>query len=198
MPLDSAPVGVVYLARHGRTMLNAEGRLRGHLDPPLDDVGRQEILRLARALGGCGLTRVISSPLRRAMDTARAVADVAGLGVTAEGRLIDRDYGQWTGARPEDVRSQWGDLDSAPGVEAVSSVEHRVRSVLDEVGQDLSAGPVLLVAHDAVNRFLLASLDPASSDAESIPQRTACWNELVLLPAGWKVTRVDMKDEQPT
>lgn len=198
MPVDVMPVGVVYLARHGRTVLNAEGRLRGHLDPPLDDVGQEEVLRLARDLGHCGLTEVISSPLRRAMDTARAIADVAGLGVTEEGRLIDRDYGRWAGADPEDVRSQWGDLDSAPGIEAISSIERRVRSLLDEVGQRLSAGPVVLVAHDAVNRTLLASIDPGLGGAESIRQRTACWNELVLMPEGWRVARVDVKDEPAT
>ena len=189
------PSGVVYLARHGRTALNADGRLRGHLDPPLDEVGAHEALRLAHALGRRGLSKVIASPLQRATDTAHAIAAEAGLEASSDVRLMDRDYGQWAGERLQDVRERWGDVDAAPGVETLPSVEQRVRSLLDEVARSLTEGPVVLVAHDAVNRILLASLDADLGDPDGIPQRTACWNELVLTPQGWSVTRIDQKDE---
>lgn len=189
---------VVYLVRHGRTALNADGRLRGHLDPPLDDVGCEEVLRLARAFHGRSLSRVITSPLQRAVDTGRAIAAEAGLEASTDERLVDRDYGPWAGERLDDVRARWGDVDSAPGVEARPSIEHRVRSVLDEVGELLTGGAVVLVAHDAVNRILLSSLDPELGDPDAISQRTACWNELVPSPDGWIVVRVDAKDEPAT
>lgn len=195
--------GVVYLVRHGQTALNADDRLRGHLDPPLDEAGVQEVLRLARALGGRGITSIVSSPLRRAQETARVIAAEAGLGVSIDDRLRDRDYGRWTGERLEDVRRRWGSVDAAPGVEPRTSVGHRVRSLVDDVSDCFAraeAGgtgrtPIVLVGHDAVNRILLASLDPELGEVGNIPQRTACWNELVLSGQGWSVIRLDEKDE---
>jgi broad specificity phosphatase PhoE len=53
----------VYLVRHGRTHLNAEGVVRGHLDVPLDDAGRDQAQRLAHMLIGLEVAAVISSPL---------------------------------------------------------------------------------------------------------------------------------------
>jgi probable phosphoglycerate mutase len=61
----------VFLARHGRTALNAEGRLRGLSDPPLDEVGVAEVARLAEALAPKHPTAVICSPLQRAVATAQ-------------------------------------------------------------------------------------------------------------------------------
>ena len=52
----------VLLVRHGRTVLNAENRLRGRLDPELDDVGRAEVRALAEELAGLNPARVVSSP----------------------------------------------------------------------------------------------------------------------------------------
>ena len=61
----------VYLVRHARTALNADGRLRGHLDPPLDDVGRSEARELAVVLASLRPVRVVTSPLRRASTPRR-------------------------------------------------------------------------------------------------------------------------------
>jgi broad specificity phosphatase PhoE len=57
------------------------------------------------------------------------------------------------------------------------------------------AGPIVLVAHDVVNRLLLAWLSPALGDWHTIPQRTACWNLLTRADGEWRVERVDQKSE---
>lgn len=183
----------VVLVRHGRTTLNAEGQLRGHLDPPLDDVGIAEVIALATALGTLRVQRILTSPLRRAAQTAQAIAGNGGAEIIEDPRLIDRDYGQWAGQRLADVTAQWGTVDEAPGVEAASDVAARARIALNEQAAFLSDGPVVLVAHDAVDRLLLAELDPRLRPAESIGQRTACWNVLTLDGGVWRVTGVDHK-----
>jgi broad specificity phosphatase PhoE len=58
------------LARHGRTTINVEDRLRGLSDPPLDEVGVAEAARLAELLAAKNRTAVISGPLQRAVTTA--------------------------------------------------------------------------------------------------------------------------------
>jgi bisphosphoglycerate-dependent phosphoglycerate mutase len=60
----------VFVARHGRTAFNADRRLLGLSNPPLDDVGRAEVDRLAAVLTGFEQTVVICSPLQRAVTTA--------------------------------------------------------------------------------------------------------------------------------
>jgi broad specificity phosphatase PhoE len=87
----------VYLARHGRTALNADGRLRGLPNPPLDTVGQAEAQRLADALACYTPTVVITSPLQRAVSTAQAIGAASRIAVVVDKRLTDRDYGPWTG-----------------------------------------------------------------------------------------------------
>ena len=190
----SAPTGhraPVYLARHGRTALNAEGRLRGHLDPPLDDTGHAEAAALAGVLSALRPIRIVSSPLRRAVETAQAISSHLGLDVTVDERLIDRDYGPWAGTTEAEVVSEFGSLDDAPGVESRHALLARAREALDAVLPLLTEGPVVLVAHDAVNRALLADLAPELLTRGPIEQHTACWNMMVREPGRWRVTRVN-------
>ena len=186
------PAVNVYLARHGRTELNAAGLLRGHLDPPLDPVGRREAKDLAVAIANFGSDLVVSSPLRRALETARYFADECGLAVEIDERLIDRDYGKWAGRPAEELYAEFGSLDAAPGVEPREAVARRALAALDAAADRVEEAAVL-VAHDAVNRLLIASLDADRFGSfEQIPQRTACVNFLQRSGNTWSVARVDL------
>lgn len=197
--MNVCPAGIVssgsqphlFLVRHGRTTLNADGRLRGHLDPPLDDVGTAEATDLASTLAHTRPMRILTSPLARARQTAESIGRRSGSDPIVDLRLIDRDYGQWAGRRPSEVIAQWGSLDSAPGVEPAANVVERARAVLDEQIAWLRLGAVVLVAHDAVNRLLLRSLDPGLGVADSIGQRTGCWNMLLHSDDGWQIQLLD-------
>lgn len=178
----------LFLARHGQTVLNANDQLRGHLDPDLDDVGRQQVEALARALVPYHITTVRHSPLLRARRTAEAIAAACGATAAPEDRLMDRDYGEWTGHARTEVLAQWGSLDAAPGVEPVEQVLGRALEALDAYADQPG---VVLVAHDAVNQSLLTHLDPTLG--KSPRQRTACWNVLQHKPThGWRVTETDL------
>lgn len=186
----------IFLVRHGRTAMNVDGRLRGHLDPLLDEVGKAEVSALAMTLAARAVTRVVTGPLTRTRETAAAIGEAIHAEPLVDFRLIDRDYGQWTGRLRDDVVAEWGSLDAALGVESAASVAQRGALVLDEQLPFLAAGPIVLVAHDAVNRLLLHALDPGLGAAESIGQRTACWNELVRDGRSWQVERVDQPPSQ--
>jgi probable phosphoglycerate mutase len=182
----------VFLVRHGRTTLNATGRLRGRLDPSLDAIGQVEAFELAQQLAYAHPARIVSSPLQRAMQTAHPLSEHVNVPITVDPRLADRDYGPWAGEEPAWVVARYGSLDAAPEVEPRQSVLDRTRAVLDEQRPFLAVGPVVLVAHDVVNRLLLASLDPGLGEPEVIPQRTACWNVLTDDgDHGWLVEQVD-------
>jgi probable phosphoglycerate mutase len=189
---------IVILARHGRTELNARGVLRGHLDPPLDAVGLAEAAALGRAVGALLAprhpVRIVTSPLHRAVQTASAIAAAAPAPVDAHPGLIDRDYGRWAGKSRESVEERFGRVDAAPGVEAAGRVIERALHVLESQRPLLAAGPVVLVAHDVVNRLLLTRLDPSLGPPDQIGQRTACWNLLTLMDGTWRVRLVDRKE----
>jgi broad specificity phosphatase PhoE len=187
----------VYLCRHARTALNAQGLLRGHLDPPLDAQGHAEADALGKALESLSPRRVVCSPLKRAIQTAQAVASFTGSEVSVDLRLIDRDYGAWAGRREEDAVAAHGSIDAADGVEPADIVLSRARQVLDDQVREGEHGPVVLVSHDAVNRLLLASLDPELRATGKIPQRTACWNLLLHTGGGWRVELLDQKVPVP-
>jgi len=184
----------VYLARHGRTALNADDRLRGRSDPPLDRVGIAEAARLAQALAAKHPTVVISSPLQRAVATARAIGEAARTAVVIDARLNDRDYGPWNGKPRTEVVRRYGNIDAAPGVEPFAAVASRARIAIEHLVDHYGCGPLVLVSHDAVNRALLEQLDPSLTD---IGQRTACWNELNRIDGTWRVDGYDLKPDQP-
>jgi broad specificity phosphatase PhoE len=174
----------VYLTRHGRTKLNAEGRLRGLSDPPLDEIGIAETERLAGALASKHPTAVICSPLQRAVATAQAIGTASGAPVMVDVRLNDRDYGPMTGRLRDEVEREYGSLDRAPGVEPLTALAARARQAFFELVADYGPGPIAMVSHDAFNRALLGQLDPSLSDVD---QQTACWNQLSRVDGQWRV-----------
>jgi probable phosphoglycerate mutase len=175
----------VFLIRHGETALNAAGVLRGQLDVPLSDTGEAEASALGELFSGVRLGAIASSPLRRAVDTARPVAASTGAPLEIEDRLRDRFYGEWAGHRFEEVKRRFGSIDAAPGVEAPQLVEARAEAAfLDLVAaRDVA---VALVTHDAVIQALLSRLLKGVNLATAeFP--TGSWSQLVSSPAGtWR------------
>jgi len=189
---DRAPgVARIYLARHGRTPLNVAGALRGHLDPPLDAVGRQQAEWLGVALGDRGARLVVTSPLRRAVETALAGAAWAHVDVEIDLRLIDRDYGRWAGQPKEDAEAEWGSVDEAPGVEPAAEVRAHAREALADIARQIQGGAAVVVSHDTLNRLTLATLDPGLADPDRLPQEAGCFNTLDYRDGRWTVVSVN-------
>jgi broad specificity phosphatase PhoE len=181
----------VYLARHGRTPLNESHVLRGLADPPLDEVGREQAGRLGAALCRRSPSAVIASPLRRAVQTARPVAECVGLEVATDQRLVDRDYGPWTGESRQSVIDRWGSVDDAPGVEPRSAVRDRAIAGLTDIARHNRGSTVVVVSHDAVNRQVLVAFDPGLGDPDAVPQENGCFNTLELRDGRWTVLTVN-------
>lgn len=169
------------LTRHGGTTRSKpEQHLGQHLDVPLSDDGRAQAAALGRRLAGVTFERVVASPLRRAVETARLI--VPGREPETDARLLEMDYGAWEGlayeqitARDGPARQLW-EADPAslacPGGESGNDVAGRVRSFLeaaiDGAGTDRAAAPagaaapadmadqrILVVGHSTTDRILL-------------------------------------------
>jgi 2,3-bisphosphoglycerate-dependent phosphoglycerate mutase len=99
----------IFALRHGQTAWNAEQRLQGHIDIPLDDTGRWQAERLAQALAGEELAAIYSSDLQRALATAQALAAATGAPITTDPQLRERGFGRFEGHVYADITRQWPD-----------------------------------------------------------------------------------------
>ena len=183
----AANLRCVFLIRHGRTPLNAEGRIRGLANPELDEVGKQQALATARALSAEGICHVASSPLRRAAVTADIIAGEVGADRAVDDAFNDRDYGPWTGHLKAEVVERWGSVDDAPGVEASTAVLTRARTALQGLADSPALGSLAVVTHDAVIRPLLAWIEPGVH----AQVETASWSELHYDGGAWAIASLD-------
>jgi broad specificity phosphatase PhoE len=85
------------LVRHGETDWNAEGKLQGHTDRPLNDYGRRQAQALADKLAGESIDAVYASDLSRARETAEIVGEKLGLTVAVDPDLREKNWGNWEG-----------------------------------------------------------------------------------------------------
>jgi broad specificity phosphatase PhoE len=143
---------VLIIVRHGQTEANARGLLLGRSDPPLDQIGRTQVSAVAAALAPLRRdTRIISSPLRRARETAAIIAREGDVDI--DERWIELDYGTYEGTPvadvPEDTWRRWrADADYAPGGgESLRQLGVRVCAACDELIADAAARDIIVVTH---------------------------------------------------
>ena len=95
------------LVRHGETSWNSEGRFQGRADIPLSEVGQRQAVALAAALAREEMHAIYSSDLRRAWDTALAIAERHSVPVCREPGLREMDFGSWEGLTYDQIRGIW-------------------------------------------------------------------------------------------
>jgi broad specificity phosphatase PhoE len=164
---------VIWLARHGETADNAEGRVQGSLDTPLNERGHEQAHTLAGDAARLGLRALYSSALRRARETAAIVAERVGLEPRVDARFAETDTGEWTDVPYDDVDPElfaaWkraGDGWRYPGGESLNEQMDRVIDGLVDVTQrgDL---PALVVCHRGTIRVALCHTQQRGLDAFS-------------------------------
>jgi broad specificity phosphatase PhoE len=154
----------ILMTRHGQTADNAGGRILGHLDPPLTDVGIAQAQRLAAQLRDAHVEAIWCSPLQRARQTADIVAPALGLQATTLAGLVESDRGRWEGRAIADIAREAPEQFAAfvaadpafavPGGETLAGQRDRTAAALATV----AAGPLpaVVVAHAGTIRAALA------------------------------------------
>jgi broad specificity phosphatase PhoE len=134
-------VTTLLLVRHGETDWNAESRLQGHTDRPLNDLGRRQAAQLAEALAGDGVAAIWSSDLARARETAEIVGARLGLSVQLDPDLREKNWGTWEGLTPPEREEV--------AFEGESTEAHRERTLaaLRRIGARHPDETVLVVTH---------------------------------------------------
>lgn len=149
---------IVAFIRHGQTDWNREGLLQGSSDIPLNETGREQARDAVMTVRSRPWDAVVSSPLRRARETAQIIA--AGLGVelgAAYPELAERDYGALEGTPSAEAIERWPHRDY-PGAETLAAVATRGEAALTRIAADFPGGSVLVVCHGTIIRYTLARL----------------------------------------
>ena len=159
------------LLRHGQTLHNATRRMQGQLDTELAPSGWEGARLIAEELAGYGITRIYSSDLQRASDTARVVGEKIGVSVTEDARFRETHLGDWQGLAHAEVDEKFPGARAAwrhdptwtpPGGESRLEVAARTKQAVEEIMADYHQwwddGVVLIVAHGGALAALTGAL----------------------------------------
>lgn len=157
----------LYFIRHGQTDWNLTGRIQGSLDIPLNENGRNQAERLTKAMKERPVTAVFSSPMKRAAETARWVAESASsdekVPVIYVKELSEISYGDWEGQTMEEILENhgeeyekwWKDPENGapPGGESMVQIMERCKTAWEKILKE-AKGDVAVVSHGAVLEYL--------------------------------------------
>ncbi len=158
----------IILVRHGQTEWNRIERFRGQMDVPLNEMGHRQAEAIAKALTGWPVVAVYASPLCRAQDTARPIAEAFQLPCQTLDGLLDIHYGQWAGLSPEEAQARYPEMHAlwrtAPhlarptGGESLADVRERAVAALHQTIAAHPAQTIVLVGHQVVNKVLCCAV----------------------------------------
>ena len=195
--------------RHGETAWNADTRIQGHLDIPLNDTGRWQAARLAQALASEPIHAIYSSDLARAFETASAIArqhpELAGRTPHKVEALRERCFGMLQGKTWAEIDSHWPELalrwrqrdtDFAPeGGETLVQLQQRVREITRTLAARHPGEQIVLVAHggvmDALYRLATGQdlKSPRTWHLGNTAINRLLWTPESLTLVGWADTR---------
>lgn len=191
------------LVRHGETESNRMGLALGRADVPLNERGRWQAQRLAAALAGEPLVAVYSSPLARALETARPIAALHGLEVQIDDGLIEMDIGDAEGLTFAQLRQRYPGLLEAwagpqgpyrpmPSGERLIDVQHRAWQSVERIAQRHVGATACAVTHNFVILTILATVMKIDlANFRRLRHAVAAISELDVTPPRSRILRLN-------
>ena len=157
---------MLFIARHCKTAWSLENKLQGSMNPPLCKEGRAEALANIPLLAPLNLNRIISSPLRRAIQTARIYANQLHIPVEIHDDLRELHHGAWEGRRLEDLLhgsyALWlKDPSQIPipgGSETIESAQRRILDATKEITARYPGENILIITHKHIRALLMCAI----------------------------------------
>ena len=167
-PTPKSQPARLFLVRHGESTWNFEHRIQGQSDPPLSQEGRRQAERLGRRLIGQAFAGFYTSDLKRALETADAIAAAAGGRPEPMEALREIYLGEWEGLRSEELGRRFPEAwrswiaepswDLVPGGEGAERFETRVAGAVDALFALHPRGDVLVITHGGVIQVALQTV----------------------------------------
>jgi phosphoserine phosphatase len=193
-----SPMTRFILVRHGETIWNFEGRYQGQIDTPLSPAGNKQGHLVAEALKNVPIDVAYASPLSRSFETATMCANLHGLEVNKDERLLEINHGKWEGLFASDIEGLYPDLlerwrttvvdCQMPDGECIEDVRKRAMVAFNEYVEKHKGQTVLVVAHDAVNKAVLCDiLEMDQSHFWQMKQDNTCINVFEYDQGKWRL-----------
>ena len=163
------------LARHGETEWNRIKRLQGHLDSPISLTGYQQVNTLGESLTNECIDRIITSPLGRALSSAKICQEHLNCTLTVDERLIERDFGLWQARLFESLTNEPYFYESfyqvtehkPPQGESGVACANRINQALKSIAEKYPSETILVITHgDAIRCFLSLCTQQQNSQNE--------------------------------
>ncbi|MFH1564720.1 MAG: histidine phosphatase family protein [bacterium] len=165
----------IYIARHGKTDFNEQGRYIGRTDIFLNYAGRKEAALLAERIKNLDINIVFSSPLKRAIETAEIIKP-RSCKIAVNNYFIERSVGVYEGLTKEEAKEKYSDLyernitrifnDSPTNGETILDVQNRVFEGLDKIKKDYQDKNILIVTHAFVAKVINKYFNPQISEKD--------------------------------
>ena len=164
----STRMGMLLIVRHGETIWNAEGRIQGHTDVGLSDMGVEQARLLGERLASIPIDVAYCSDLKRASETAKLALGKRDIVLNRTPRLREYHKGSFEGMTLAEIEAQFPDdypryleknLDYAPeGGETTRGVSSRMAEIFAEIKAKHLSETVLVVGHGGSLRAGMVSL----------------------------------------
>jgi broad specificity phosphatase PhoE len=162
------PLIKIYIARHGETTWNVEGRIQGRSDPDLSPQGVAQSLALLEQLKDRPISAIYTSTLKRSIRTAQPIAKFLNLPIQEESELDEIAFGMMEGVQVpsfnEELKREWERFKEdrfnyrIPGAENFTDVANRLKPFKEKILRDHPGQEILIIGHMIVNRFLIGML----------------------------------------
>ena len=195
----------LYLVRHGETAWNAEWRIQGVSDQPLNHIGRSQAKALIPPLMGRPITTIYSSHLMRARETAEILAEgLGGFSLHEDERLAELDQGELEGMVIADIKDkyngfweEWRERPAdaqTPGGECMKELQDRAWLAVESIRVKHPGEMVVAVSHNlAITALLCRILDMDLNTMRRLRQHNAAINLIEYSPErGWSVVMMNV------
>ena len=183
---------VLGLLRHGQTDWNIDFRLQGVTDIPLNETGIAQAQDAAVAIDKEAWDLVLSSPLSRAVDTAKIVVRENNFpALQIEELLLERSFGEAEGLSHDEWRAKYADTNTVPGGESLLELQLRSEKLLAHFAERFAGKRVLAVTHGALIRKLLRIVSNNEFPRDGERLGNACLSVFVHENGAWRVENYD-------
>lgn len=158
---------MLYVARHGQTIWNAQNKVRGITDVDLTEKGIKQAEKLAIKVKEKAIDIIISSPLKRAVATSEIIAKICNVDIEIDNRLVEQNYGIYEGVDRKNVNFLMNKKNFAykyPSGESMMQVAYRIYGFINDIKEKYTNKNVLIITHGGVCRIINTYFNDMTND----------------------------------
>lgn len=179
-------VTTICIIRHGETDWNSSGRLQGSEDIELNNLGREQAIQIAGYFQDEPWDVVVSSPLKRAFETAEIIATSLSIPtVHVVDELKERSYGSGSGLLPEERRRRFPY--GIPDQEEFEHLRQRAMIGLSKIASDFKGKRIIVVSHGGLTNSILYTLSNGAFGSFITRLKNGCINKIIVQNSNWSV-----------